>query len=327
MSMNRPRKKDRHLPACCYQRHGAVYYVKRGQWTRLGPASDLPRVLAEYARLQSHGTGGMAALIEEALPTLTDGRAPATVKLYTLAARKLQAILAEFAPHQVQPMHVAQLRRGMADTPVMANRCLSVLRMVFDYAVEEQMLDANPCIGAKRNHQPKRTRRITVAEFRAIRAAASDRLQIVMDLCLHTGQRIGDVLTIQRADLTDDGIYVKQQKTGAELVVRWTAELRVVVESAKAAHGRVASMWLVKGMGSKRMAYAPIWRDWRAACKAAGVTGANIHDLRAMSGTEAKRQGLDARALLGHTSERMTAQYLRDRELPIVDGPSFGVKK
>jgi integrase len=320
--MNRPRKRDRHLPACVYLRHGAYWYVKRGKWTRLGV--ELDESLAEYARLMAaKGGGGMADLIDEALPTLVAGRAPATVKLYTLAARKLQQIMLEFSPHQVQPRDVAALRRGLASTPAMANRCISFLRMVFDYALEQQIVEANPCIGAKRNREQKRTRRITAQEYGAIRSHASARLRIVMDLCFLTGQRIGDVLAISRADLLDDGIHFRQQKTDAELVVAWTPELRATVETAKAAHGRVASLWLIKGVGSKPQAYRPIWRDWQAACKAAGVAGATIHDLRAMSGTEAKRQGHDPRALLGHTTERMTQQYLRDRDLPVVQGPSM----
>jgi integrase len=320
--MNRPRKRDRHLPACVYHRHGAYWYVKHGKWTRIGATLD--EALAEYARrMQSRGGGGMADLIDEALPTLVAGRAPATVKLYTLAARKLQAIMAEFAPHQVQPRDIAALRRGLSETPSMANRCLSVLRMVFDYALEQEMIEANPCVGAKRNKEYKRTRRITAQEYGAIRAQATPRLRIVMDLCFLTGQRIGDVLSISRADLLDDGIHFRQQKTDAELIVRWTPELLATVDAAKAAHGRVASLWLVKGVGSKPQAYRPIWRDWQVACKAAGVADATLHDLRAMSGTEAKRQGHDPRALLGHTTERMTAQYLRDRDLPVVQGPSL----
>ena len=93
----------------------------------------------------------------------------------------------------------------------------------------------------------------------------------------------------------------------------------------EAAHGRVASAWLIKGTGHRPMAYQPIWRDWRVACERAGVTGATIHDLRAASASEAKRQGIDAQALLGHTSARMTANYLRDHDLPIVHGPSIGI--
>ena len=58
----RPRKTDRHLPACVYLRHGAYWLVKRGKWTRLG--ADLATALAEYARTQAHEQGSVPAIIE-----------------------------------------------------------------------------------------------------------------------------------------------------------------------------------------------------------------------------------------------------------------------
>jgi integrase len=325
MSMNRPRKKDRHLPPCVFHKHGAYYLVRRGRWTRL--AADLPAALREYARLHSHAAGGMAELISSAMPSITAGLAPATVKLYELAARKLQAILAEFSPEQVTPAVVAQIRRGLADTPSMANRCQAVLRLVFDYALDEQIVQANPVIGAKRLAEAKRTRRITLREFAAVRDAASPRLRLVMDLCYLTGQRVGDVLSMRREHLGPEGITVRQQKTEALVTIAWSPELVAAVEAAKAAHGAVASLWLIKGAGARKQAYAPIWRDWRRACAAAGVAEANIHDLRAMAASDAKLQGKDAQALLGHKSQRMTDAYLRDREAVVVHGPSLAQRK
>jgi hypothetical protein len=59
------------------------------------------------------------------------------------------------------------------------------------------------------------------------------------------------------------------------------------------------------------------------ACLAAGVEDADLRDLRPVAATEAKRQGLDPTALLGHTSQSMTKRYLRDKQTPVVDGPSF----
>ena len=54
----RPRKKDRHLPACMYQKHGAYYLVRKGKWKRLG--TDFQASLAEYATLLDKGSqGGM----------------------------------------------------------------------------------------------------------------------------------------------------------------------------------------------------------------------------------------------------------------------------
>jgi len=319
----RPRKHNRNLPPCVYLRHGAYYFVKAGKWTRLG--TELPSALTEYARLHQQPKGGMAQLIEEAMPHILKGKADNTIKQYKVAARRLQDILAEFAPTQVTPRHIAQIRRSMADTYSVANRTLTVLRLVFDYALEEQLIESNPCVGIKRLAQNTRTRRILPGEYQAIRAKAKPLLQVIMDLCYLTGQRIGDVLTIKRADLKDEGIYIEQQKTGARLMVAWTPELRATVDQAKALHGGVAGMtYLLKGLGNKAPTYHMIWKQWTKACLAAKVEDANIHDLRAMSGTEAEAQGHDPQALLGHTDRKMTQRYLRDRTVPVVDGPSFG---
>lgn len=319
----RPRKHNRNLPPCVYLRHGAYYLVKGGKWTRLG--SELPAALTEYARLHQQPKGGMAELIEDALPHILKGKADATIKQYKVAARRLQEILAEFAPSQVTPRHIAQIRRSMSDTYAVANRTITVLRLVFDYALEEQLVESNPCVGIKRFAQQTRTRRILPGEFQAIRAKATPLLQVIMDLCYLTGQRIGDVLTIKRADLKDEGIYIEQQKTGARLMVAWTPELRAAVERAKVLHGEIVGMtYLLKGVRKQAPTYHMIYKQWTKACELAGVEDANIHDLRAMSGTEAEAQGHDPQKLLGHTDRKMTRRYLRDRTVPVVEGPSFG---
>ena len=321
--MIRPRKHDKHLPPCVYLRRGAYYYVRRGKWIPLGKRE--PEALAQYARLREGSGGGMAALIDDALPVITRDVSASTAKQYRREAMKLRKVLAEYAPHEVTPRDVAQIRReASARSVAVANRMLTVLRLVFAYALEEQLVDANPCVGIKRAHQPARTRRLTLGEYAAIRAAASDRLRVVMDLCALTGQRIGDVLSIKRSDCGQDGIAVQQQKTRARLVIAWTDELREAVEAAKALHGPVAGLYLVKGTRGqlgRPLAYKVIWSDWRAACKAAGVVDANIHDMRAMAATEAQAQGVDPQALLGHADAKMTRRYLRDRTVPVVEPP------
>lgn len=322
--MIRPRKHDRHLPPCVYHRHGSYYYVKRGRWTNLGP--DYAKALIEYARLVGQRAGSMPSLIEQAMPSILGGLAEQTRAQYQVAARRLQAIFAEFAPQDVRPVHVADVRRQFAASAAVANRTITVLRRVFDWALDEHIVESNPCIGIKRLAQKKRTRRITVGEYRAIREHAKPRLQIIMDLCYLTGQRIGDVLKIRRTDLLDDGVFIEQQKTGARLIVKWSPELHSAVDAALALHGPVQSLYVVKGIEGKPLGYHVAWKDWCAACEAAGVEDANIHDLRAMAGTESDAQGRNAQKLLGHTDEKMTRRYLRDRDAPIVEGPTFAQK-
>lgn len=318
----RPRKRDKHLPRCVYLRNGSYYFVKKGKWTKLG--RDLQTALTEYANKVTAPKGGMARLIDDALPVITKGRSKTTAKQYTLAANRLKTILQEFAPQQVKPKHIAQIRRKMSDTPNMANRMLTVIRLIFDYAVEEQIVDANPATGIKRLEEKTRDRLLSAEEYEAIYKVAHPRIQSIMELAFLTGQRLMDVVNIHRADLKDDGIYFKQDKTDAKLIVRWTPELEAAVERAKALSTNVKALTLFCNRRGKAPDYKSIYAQWKAACEAAGVEDAQMRDLRAMSATAAKRQGKNATSLLGHTSPTMTIRYLRDKEVPVVDGPSIG---
>lgn len=320
--MNRPRKHDKHLPRGMYLRHGAYFYVKNGKWTRLG--KDLRTALAEYASIMEAPKGGMVDLIDGALAHILNGKPENTRKSYEQAGRRLKEILAEFAPDQVRGRHVAQLKIGLAKTPNLANRCLTVLRLIFAYAVENQMIDTNPAVGIRSYREKKRSRLISIPEYSAIYTRAKPRLQVIMDLCIRTGQRIGDVIAIRRSDLTPDGIRFQQQKTGTKGTVPWTPELRAIVERAKSLHGNLTALTLLHDRRGKPLKYMAVYGQWRTARRTAGVVDARIHDLRAMAATWAKKQGMNPTALLFHASAAQTERYLREKEEPIAEGPSFG---
>lgn len=317
----RQRQQNRHLPPCVYQKHGAYYLVKQGKWKRLG--DNLSQALAEYGRLHASPSGSMPALIEDALPFITRGRAESTQAQYLVAARKLQRIMADFAPDQVTHKVVVQLRRGLADTPNMANRVLSVLRLVFDYALEEELVDKNPCLGIKRLTEKRRDRLIDGTEFSRIYDKAPPRLQLMMEISYLTGQRLMDVVKIRRADIKAEGVYFRQDKTDAQLIVAWTPQLRSAIDRAKALGGKVNAMTLFHTRRGGAPAYRTVYDQWVRACRAAGIEDTDLRDLRAMAATHAKAQGKDATALLGHASTSMTKRYLRDREVPVVEGPEL----
>lgn len=319
----RPRKSDPHLPRCVYRRHGAYYLVRQGKWIRLG--AELKSALSAYGALLGATQGGMGRLIDEALPHILASVKPATRRQYMHCAGRLKRYFAEFTPEQVTPRDVAAMKRGLAAKPNYANRCLSVLRQIFDYALEEQLIERNPAVGVKRHPEKKRDRLLTPAEYAAIYTAAGPRLRVIMELCIRTGQRIGDVLRIRRADLTDEGIRFQQSKTDNKGVVGWTAELRGAVERAKALPGgKLSGLTLLVNRCGKAPDYSTVKIQWDAARRAAGVADARLHDLRAFAATWAKKQGKNATALLMHSSEQQTRRYLRDKEEPVVEGPDFG---
>lgn len=321
----RPRKKDRHLPACMFFKHGAYYYVKHGEWQRL--SKTLPEALEKYARLvdSDRRGGGMVELIDKALETMAPDIKPNTLAQYKIAANKLKPILVEFSPEQVRPRDIAAIKQHFASTPAMANRMISFLRSVFALAVEWQVVEANPCVGIRRHKEHKRDRLITPEEFAAIRAAARHKaIPIIMDLCYLTGQRIGDVLAIKNDDISPAGIAFKQEKTGARLLVAMTDELAAVLKAARAAHpadDRATTLLYTRGF--RPYSYGTIKDAFNRAKEAAGVADVTIHDMRAMSLTSADEQGMNAQTLGGHTDPKMTRRYIRDRRIPVAQSPKL----
>ena len=304
-----------------YQKHGAYWYVKGGKWRKIG--TELHAALVEYARIVATPKDGMPALIDEALPHLLDGLAASTVKHYTSCARLLREIFADFYPNQVRHGHVVEMMDIYKDQPARGNHMLTVLKLTFQWALDRGRVEANPCISVKRFAAKSRDRLITQGEYAAIYKFCPPWLQCVMDLCYLTGQRIGDILSIERAQLIDTGIYFRQQKTGKQLVVAWTPELRAVVKRAEETQGPVISTkYLLSGRGGQPRAHQNVWRVFKTATRRAGIRDATLHDLRAMSGTHAESQGIDPSALLGHSDARTTRIYLRDKAPKVVKGPS-----
>lgn len=317
----RPRKKNRHLPACVHLHHGAYYYVKSNVWTPLG--KELPVALAKYASIvEGPKGGGVPKLIDDALPIICRDVSPNTAAQYRIAARKLKKSLAEFSPDQVLPKHLAAIKLAMADRPNMANRVLTVARLIFGYALENQLVSINPAVGVKRHREAKRDRLPLQAEVEAITAKANPRLGVIVDLLRYTGQRCNDVLRIRLTDLLPEGISFRQQKTGAYLIVGWTPKLRATVEAAKGL-GSHSEYLLPSKVRGKPPDYRSVKHQWDEAREAAKVENLHLHDLRAMAATQARTEGKDAQALLGHASPTQTATYLRGRVARIVEAPEY----
>jgi integrase len=317
----RPRKKDRHLPACVYHVHGAYWLVKKGKWTRLG--KELP---SEFRTRIATRRNSFSDLIDAAMETIRPNVGLSTWGNYKTAAEKLKFSFSPIDPKTLTAADVWDFRDGCSDTPNMTNRCLSLLRQILNYAVRRRIIHSNPAIDVEPLEEKKRDRLLTMEEYQAIREKAGPRLQCIMDMLFLTGQRVNDVLRIKRSDLTDEGIYFKQQKTGSKVLVRWTPELKALVETIKGLY-LIPSITLFQNRRRKAPDYRSVILQWQTACKAANVTDAQLRDLRAMSLTLAELEGKNPTMLAGHASPAMTKRYLRGKKIVIADGPTlFPVK-
>lgn len=321
--MGRPRKKDRHLPQCVYQQHGAFYYVKKGVWNPLG--DTLAAALKAYAERFEAPSHGLDGLINSTLDSLLPHLAPNTQTQYKSIAKRLKHLMREFgSAAEVTSADIVDIRRGMKDKPSMANQFLSFARQVFDYAIEEKLVTSNPVIGVKRLEEKKRGRLLSHEELARIYAESDPQLQVVEDLLYLAGQRVVATLQIKLADLVTDGIRFPPFKTETKRIVKWTPELRAVVERAKGLRGNVRSMaYLLQEADGQPPKYRTVKRRFDAAVARTGIEDVQMRDYRAASATEAEEQGKNPTKLLGHTTPANTTRYLRGKKEPVVEGPTF----
>ena len=309
----RPRKHHRNLPARLYLKHGRYYYVKAKKWEPL--SKDYTEALAQYAQRESAFGSGMVALLDRFTVEIASQKTPKTFREYRRYAEILKPIFAEFSPQQVKPHHIAKVIDHEAiKAPTHANRLRQYLSAVFNHAVRTGCVDSNPCRDVKGISVPKRDRYISDREFESVKEFVPLVIGNIMETCYYTGQRISDVLKIKRADITKDGIFFEQGKTGKKLKVGMNPELRKIVKQC-------GEIYLFESRLGKAYSYFGVSAMFRRACKSAGVEDFHLHDIRAKALTDAHQQGHDAQKLAGHGSRSTTEGYIKARLVEAVRPP------
>jgi len=301
-----------------YYKHGAYWYVYRGKWKRLD--STYNRALHEYANKTAAG-GSMIPLIQKTFDAyevmVKQGKLKkSTLASYSAMKSNLITAFSNMDPADVTASHIKQFRSHYYGTTLNAgNRALVVLRQAFEIGMDLGMCDSNPARQVKRVPERKRERRLTDTEFNRIRACAKGKLPLIMDVLYYTGQRIGDVLAIRQSDISDGVIHFVQQKTGAMLDIEIGPDLEKAIRAARS--GPVAGLWLFS-KGGKPISYFTVHSAYKAACERARVSDTTLHDIRAKAITDLSLAGGDAMALAGHTDQKMTDRYIRERVVPRV---------
>lgn len=287
----------RTLPKNCVLSKGWHFFISRDtetgarRWVKLGKAGALgsrhlsAESTAKLEQILGGGTGGMNEIFEryarEALPK----KAPKTAKEQGRQLEQLKRVFGHMEPAEVMRSHVAKYLDKRADVaPVAGNREVALLSDVYAVAIRWGLCEINPCTGVRRNKERPRTRAIGDAEFSAFRATVAPPIQAAMDLALLTGQRLGDVLAMRWSNCTEQGIEVRQGKTGKALVVRWSPELAEVVERCKSAmKARAVTPIDPPLVGIARAAFNTAWQRAQVAWGDAGKPRFTFHDIRAMS--------------------------------------------
>ncbi|MDR0275058.1 MAG: tyrosine-type recombinase/integrase [Burkholderiaceae bacterium] len=178
---------------------------------------------------------------------------------------------------------------------------------------------SNPCSGIKGYRETGRETAPGDALVQRVLEVADKPLELAMRLAELTGQRPADVLRMNEASIRDGVLHVKQGKTEAKLRIVIEGELAALLEEIHAykASVKITSTALLVNEKGQPLTKGMRHTRFNDARERAGVDKAlfQFRDLRAKTATEADEAGgtRTAQAILGHTTEAMTAAYIRHR--------------
>jgi len=112
--------------------------------------------------------------------------------------------------------HIRAIIEAKAAKPEAANHLLKVLRVMLGYAVDQEMIAANPAVGVKKYRSRTEGFHLwseqEIERFEA-RHPIGSRAHMALALMLYTAQRRGDVIRMGWQHVKGDTITVTQEKT------------------------------------------------------------------------------------------------------------------
>lgn len=334
MRVGRYRLTNHHLPPRMRLKRGVYYYDhgqgedKKRHWERLSrDLREAKRLWAEIECVDDTPIAGtFAAAVDAYKDSLMLTKAPATQELHQHQSARLRKSFGHMKLSSIRPVHVAQYL-DVHKHKVAANREIALMSVIYQLAIRKGWTDINPCMRVSRNPEKARDRYIEDAEFQAVKALASPQMAMVMDLAYLTAMRQGDLLALTVDQLTEEGIRVKQGKTGKRQVIEWSPALWATVEALKALRPKVAGFYLICprrvrrdstiGHRYTRTGFSSMWKRLMSKAVQEGKLAERFtfHDIRAKALTDTKRNGCDPQRLAGHTTAKQTETYLRSKEI------------
>jgi integrase len=250
---------------------------------------------------------------------------PASAREYkSLILTKIIPALGNRKAAEVQFQDIDRLHRSLKDSPYRANRCVSILSLLFNLAIKLGWRETNPARGIDRYAEEPRKRYLSEAELSSLLSALDDhgdrQASAIIKLLILTGARKSEVLgaTWEMFDLAA-GIWTKPSshtKTKKIHIVPLSDEAALLLREIR--EGAGASNFVFPGDGAT-FRRADIKKNWAAICKAAGIAGLRIHDLRHSFASFAINDGeglSTVGALLGHSQASTTSRYVHLMDAP-----------
>lgn len=239
---------------------------------------------------------------------------------YTGNAKFVLPVFGKMAAISIKPEHIRQYmdRRGVT-SEVRANREHSFMSKVFSWGYERGRVSINPCLKVKKFTEASRTRYITDNEYFAVLSCASPTLMAAMEISYCCAARQGDILDMTIEQLLDEGILIKQGKTGKAQIKEWTDRLRSAVKLAMTCNSVTSHKYVISNERGQKISGNVIRHQYREAKAAAQKQHPDLdfnftfHDIKAKSISD---WAGDKQKFSGHKTAAQVAVY--DRKIPVV---------
>lgn len=243
-----------------------------------------------------------------------------TQKDYGIYADKFNAVFGKMNVNAIKPEHIRKYMdlRGKS-SEVQANRELACMSTTCSWGFERGKINTNPCIGIKKFSEKARDKYITDREYQAVYDNSPLSVKVAMELSYLCAARKDDILNLTKRELSDEGIYIKQGKTGKEQIKAWNDRLRLAVKLSNKI-SKVQSIYLVRkldGCQYTSSGFDTLWSRARAkGAKALGVDKLEFtfHDIKAKSISDYEG---DKQRFSGHKNASQVDVY--DRKIQVVD--------
>jgi integrase len=301
-----------------------VWYVRRerrGPRVRLKAEFGTPEFWQEYQdalsglsiRSAKATAGSLAWLVERYRET----SAWTTFSLATRRQRELilKHVLAAAGHVQaakITAAHIASGRDSRSETPTASRHFLDTMRSLFGWAVEAQHIKTDPTLGVKYPKLPKTGGFIPWSEDDIAtyekRWPVGTRQRVWLDVLAYTGLRRGDVVQLGRQHVRDGVAYIKTEKTDTPVAL---PILPLLAQTLAA--GPCGDLTFIIGANGRSLTKESFGKEFRKACRAAGLRNRSAHGLRKAAATRAAISGAtlaQLNAIFGWTGAKMALHYI-----------------
>lgn len=329
MGRRRKNQADNRLPPYVYLAKGRYVYKpwaggKFGKEIVLCPAdAAVSAIWAAYEKAKENGAAErtLQGLFDEYLgsPTYRE-KSGSTQSDYAKYARQI----GEFPRRDGKPFGSTPLNRitagiirqyldKRADAPVLANRHLAFMRLVFAWAYERDKLPKNPAKGVRRNTETPRSLYVTDAMYSAVyeKAGSPWYIRPAMEIAYICRARKSEVLGLTLNDCLPEGLRIRRLKGSKTNVIRWSPRLRAAVDTCRSLDRVVSSTLLFadrNGHPITASGFDTAWQRLMVAHASSGGQRFTFHDLKAKSISD---DDGDKQAGSGHKTAAMVAIYDR----------------